>query len=226
MKPKKTPKADLEGKKFIFTQIGLVIALVLVLAAFSYKSYDKRELQDHMRIVDDTPEEMIPITTQNQPPPPPPPPAPKVTVINEVKDDIEVEDVEIEDVEADDETVIEDVAPIEVEEEEPLEAEIFTVVEENPEFPGGIPALMKYLSSNIKYPVMAKEAGIQGKVYLNFVVEPTGSISGIKILRGIGGGCDEEAMRVVAAMPKWKPGKQRGKAVRVSYNLPVKFTLN
>jgi protein TonB len=85
--------------------------------------------------------------------------------------------------------------------------------------------LMKYLSENIKYPPLAKESGIQGRVFINFVVEPNGSISNVKVLRGIGGGCDEEAVRVVEKMPKWSPGKQRGKPVRVSYNLPVKFTL-
>jgi protein TonB len=94
-----------------------------------------------------------------------------------------------------------------------------------PEFPGGMGELMKYLAENIKYPPLAKESGIQGRVFINFVVEPNGSISNVKVLRGIGGGCDEEAVRVVSKMPNWKPGKQRGKAVRVSYNLPVKFTL-
>lgn len=224
MKPKKTKKADLEGKKFIFTQIGLVVALCAVLAAFSYRSYDKRELADHARQVDDTPEEIIPITEHKPPPPPPPPPPPQAVVLDVVEDDVEVEEeIEI-DVEADQETVVEDIAPIE-DDDEVGEAEIFTVVEQNPEFPGGMVALMKYLGNNIKYPVMAKEAGIQGRVFLNFVVEPNGSISNIKVLRGIGGGCDEEAQRVVSKMPKWTPGKQRGKAVRVSFNLPVKFTL-
>jgi len=94
-----------------------------------------------------------------------------------------------------------------------------------PEFPGGMAALMKYLAENIKYPSLAKESGIQGRVFINFVVEPDGAISNVKVLRGIGGGCDEEAVRVVERMPKWSPGKQRGKPVRVSYNLPVKFTL-
>ncbi len=84
---------------------------------------------------------------------------------------------------------------------------------------------MEYIARNIKYPAMARESGIQGRVFVNFVVEPNGSVSNVKILRGIGGGCDEEAIRVVEAMPKWTPGRQRGKAVRVSFNLPVRFTL-
>ncbi len=222
MEPKKYKKADLEGKKTYFFEVGLIIALLVVFAAFEYKSYDKQTIDLQQRAVDDTPEEIIPIT-EHKPPPPPPPPPKQVTQIKIVEDDVEVEDeIEI-DVEADDETVVEYV-PVE-EEEEIVEAEIFTVVESMPEFPGGTGELYKYLGNSIKYPPLAKESGIQGRVFVNFVVEPNGSISNVKVLRGIGGGCDEEAVRVVENMPSWKPGKQRGKAVRVSYNLPIKFTL-
>ena len=105
------------------------------------------------------------------------------------------------------------------------EGQIFTVVEELPEFPGGTSALMHFLQSNLRYPVTAKNAGIQGTVFVSFVVEPDGSISNINVLRGIGGGCDEEAVRVVGMMPKWEPGRQRGEAVRVQFNLPVRFVL-
>ena len=129
------------------------------------------------------------------------------------------------DVEADDETVVEEYIPPSDDDEEVDEAEIFTVVESMPSFPGGMGELMKFLSQNINYPTLAKESGIQGRVFINFVVEPNGKISNVKVLGGIGGGCDEEAVRVVKSMPKWSPGKQRGKPVRVSYNLPVKFTL-
>jgi protein TonB len=128
-------------------------------------------------------------------------------------------------VEADDETEIEEYIPIEVEEEVVEEAPIFTVVESMPEFKGGMQQLYEYLGNNIKYPVMAKESGIQGKVYVTFVVERDGSITDVRVLRGIGGGCDEEAVRVVQSMPNWTPGMQRGKPVRVQYNLPVRFTL-
>lgn len=224
MEIKKTEKADLENKKSLFFQIGLIIALLIVFAAFEYKSYDKITVDIAQRMVDDTPEEIIPITEQKVKPPPPPPPK-QVTKITIVEDDVEVEDdIEI-DVEADAETEMEEYIPQEIEEEEIVEAEIFTVVESMPEFPGGMGKLMAYLSSNIKYPPLAKESGIQGRVFINFVVETDGRISKVKVLRGIGGGCDEEAVRVVEAMPKWKPGMQRGKPVRVSYNLPVKFTL-
>lgn len=225
MKPKKNPKADLEKRKFFFFQIGLVVALLFVLAAFSYKSYSKRELADFQREVQDVPEEIIPITEQEEKPPPPPPPPPQAVVLDVVDDDQEVDnDIQI-DVEANQETVIDSPVQVEQEEEETGEQEIFSVVEQQPEFPGGTAALLNYLGRNIRYPVMAKEAGIQGRVFLTFVVEPDGSISGIKVLRGIGGGCDEEAVRVVRNMPKWAPGKQRGQPVRVQFNLPVKFTL-
>jgi len=109
--------------------------------------------------------------------------------------------------------------------EQPKKAEIFTVVEENPTFPGGEAELYKFLGESIKYPEEAKELGIQGRVFVNFVVETDGSVSNTRVLRGIGGGCDEEAIRVIQNMPRWTPGKQRGIPVRVSFNLPIKFTL-
>ena len=224
MEIKKTPKADLENKKGIFFEIGLIVALLIVFAAFEYKSYDKITIDLASVAVDDTPEEIIPITEQKVKPPPPPPPK-QVTQIKIVEDDVEVdEDIDI-DVDADEDMEMEEYIPPEEDEEEVAEAEIFTVVESMPEFPGGMGELMKYLGTTIKYPPLAKESGIQGRVFINFVVEPNGAISNVKVLRGIGGGCDEEAVRVVEAMPNWKPGKQRGKPVRVSYNLPVKFTL-
>ena len=224
MEDRKTKKADLEGKKGYFFEIGLIIALLIVFAAFEYKSYDKITVDLTARAVDDTPEEIIPITEQKVKPPPPPPPK-QVTKITIVEDDVEVEDDIDIDVEADDETEMEEYIPPEDDDEEIVEAEIFTVVEAMPEFPGGMAKLMGYLGNNIKYPPFAKETNIQGRVFINFVVEPDGTISNVKVLRGIGGGCDEEAIRVVNSMPKWKPGMQRGKPVRVSYNLPVKFTL-
>lgn len=224
MESKKSPKADLESKKIIFTQIGLIIALAAILLAFEWKSYDKTVEGFGERIVEEVPEEIIPITEQKVKPPPPPPPK-KVVVINVVEDDVEVDDDLMIDVEADDNTEIEEYVPIEIEEEVVEEAPIFTVVESMPEFRGGMEELYTYLGNNIKYPVMAKESGIQGKVYVTFVVEKDGSITDVRVLRGIGGGCDEEAVRVVESMPNWTPGKQRGKPVRVQYNLPVRFTL-
>ena len=105
------------------------------------------------------------------------------------------------------------------------EDEVFTVVEDMPVYPGGIQEMMNFLANNIRYPEQARREEKQGNVFVNFVIEKDGAVSNVTILRGIGAGCDEEAKRVVELMPKWKPGYQRGQAVRVSFNLPVKFTL-
>ena len=224
MNTKKTEKADLENKKAIFLQIGFVIALSFVLFAFNYKSYERGSGLEIQVQVDNTPEEIIPITKQEVKPPPPPPPR-QITIINIVEDDVEVEDdIEI-DVEADQKTEIADFVPVVKVEEEVEELEIFTVVESMPEFPGGDAARMKFLQENIKYPQLARESGIQGTVYVTFVVETDGRVTDVRVLRGIGGGCDEEAVRVIQAMPRWNPGKQRGKPVRVQFNMPIRFTL-
>jgi protein TonB len=226
MEEKKSKKADLETKKTLFLELGLVFTLAFVLVAFNYKSYDRSDVTTIEVRADNTPEDIVPITKQEVKPPPPPPPR-QVTVINIVEDNVDVEtDLEI-DMEADQSTEVQDYAPI-VEnrkEEEVVEMEIFTVVESMPGFPGGDAARMKFLQENIKYPQMARESGIQGTVYVTFVVEPSGSVSDVRVLRGIGGGCDEEAIRVIQSMPKWTPGKQRGKSVRVQFNMPIKFTL-
>jgi protein TonB len=223
MEQKKSDKANLETKRTVFMEIGFVIALALVFVAFEYKSYDKVEYSNIERMVDDTPEEIIPITEQKVKPPPPKPP-PQVTIINVVEDDVEVEDdIEI-DIEFDEDDAMEEFEFV-VEDEEIEEEQIFLVVENMPEFPGGDAAMYKFLSKNIKYPRMAKESGISGRVFLTFVVERDGSVTDVKILRGIGGGCDEEAVRVIKKMPRWSPGKQRGKPVRVQFQMPIKFTL-
>jgi periplasmic protein TonB len=226
MDPKKSPKADLESKRIIFTEIGLIIGLALMLVAFEWKTYDKTTVEVIQRQAEDVTEEIIPITEQKIKPPPPAP-VQQVVKINIVEDDVQVDDDINIDVEADQNTEVQEyVAPVKVEEEESAEeAQIFMVVESMPEYPGGEPALYQFLSENIKYPQMAKESGIQGRVFVTFVVERDGRVTDVRVLRGIGGGCDEEAIRVVQSMPKWTPGKQRGKSVRVQYNLPVKFTL-
>ena len=223
MEEKKSPKANLENKKLTFILIGLIISLAVAWAVFEIKSYDKREIADIGRTVEVVEEEMVEITKQEQKPQPVEVPK-QTTQIQVVEDDVEVEDVEI-NAEVDQNEVIEEYVAPEVEEDEVEEAEIFTVVEEMPEFPGGMAKLAEYLAKNIKYPQLARESGIQGRVFINFVVEHDGSVTNVKVMRSLGGGCDEEAMRVVKSMPKWKPGKQRGKPVRVSYNLPVNFKL-
>ena len=114
---------------------------------------------------------------------------------------------------------------IEIPEEEIVDEVVFNIVEVMPRFPGGEQKMMEFISKNIEYPQIAQDSGIQGRVFVSFIIESDGSVSNVKLLRGIGGGCDEEAMRVVQAMPRWIPGKQRGKAVRVSYQIPVMFKL-
>jgi len=224
MEAKKSPKANLENKRVIFIEIGLIVTLAVVLLAFEWRKYDVTVVEMGAREAMEQVEEII-INTKQEVKPPPPKPPPTTTVLNIVEDDVEIEDELVIDVEADEEMEIEEYVPIEVEEEEVVEEEIFLVVEQQPEFPGGEKARLTYLANNIDYPQMARESNIQGVVYVTFVVEPNGKISNVGILRGIGGGCDEEAIRVVEAMPSWQPGKQRGRAVRVRFNMPIKFTL-
>lgn len=227
MELKKNPKADLEKRRGLYLEIGLVVILAASLVAFEVKSYDSDESTAFVREVVEEPEEIIIQTDIQQPPPPPPPEVPEVTtVINVVENDQEITNELVVDAGLNEDTKNIAIAPVIVEEDEEVkEEEIFTVVENEPEFPGGMEALYKYLAQNIKYPQLARENGITGKVYVTFVVEKDGTIANPKILRDIGGGCGAEAIRVVKAMPKWSPGKQRGKAVRVQFNLPVNFNL-
>ena len=228
MELKKSEKADLESRKGIFFQLGLIFAMAVILVAFEWKSYDAMDINTmgDQRAINEV-EELATITQQNTPPPPPPPPAPSM-VLNIVENTAEIDDDISIDAEADENTQVEEYkAPVmkQADEEVVEEQEIFMVVENAPAFPGGDVARMKFLQDNIKYPQMARESGIQGTVYVTFVVERNGNVTDVKILRGIGGGCDEEAVRVVQNMPKWEPGKQRGKPVRVQFNMPIKFTL-
>ena len=217
MEPKKNPEISLENKKALFFQIGLVVTLIIVIGAFEWKSYDKVNYNLGQLNLDDLEEEIIPITKQEVKPPPPPPPPPEVIEI--VEDEVEIEEeLEIEDTEAD-----EDIA-IEIEEES--DDEFFMVVENMPIFPGGDLGLMKYIQKNVKYPPIAKEYNITGKVYVSFIVDKTGSVTNVKIVRGVDKNLDAEALRVVKSLPKYKPGKQRGKAVRVMFTIPINFTLN
>ena len=217
MEPKKNPAISLEKKKGLFFQIGLILALVIVLVAFEWKSYEKVEYNLGQLNLDDIEEEIIPITKQEVKPPPPPPPPPEVIEI--VEDDIEIEDeLEIEDTESDEDE--------EIEIEEDDDEEFFMVVENMPEFPGGDLGLMKYIQKNVKYPAIAKEYNITGKVYVSFIVDKSGVVTNVKIVRGVDKNLDAEALRVVKSLPKYKPGKQRGQAVRVMFTIPINFTLN
>ena len=226
MELKKTPKADLENKRNMFVLLGLVISLGIVLTAFNLNDTVKSADSLGELSTEAVEDEVIPITRQEEVKPPPPPPPPKVVeVLNIVDDNVELdEEFEFESTEADDETLINAVPVIEDDAGEE-ESEVFIIVEDMPEFPGGELALRKYIADHIKYPVIAAENGIQGKVYVTFVVDKDGSVSNARIARGVDPSIDQEALRVVNSLPKWKPGKQRGKPVRVSYTVPINFQL-
>jgi len=227
MELKKSPKADLENKRNIFVQIGLVVSLAICL--YGFEATSKVAQVDSLGSMSDqtVEEEIIPITRQDLVPPPPPPPPPQVVdMLVIVDDNTEIEDeLQIEDSEATDKTAITAVMQVATQEEEKEETAVFFIVEEMPEFPGGQLALRTFIAQSIKYPVIAQENGIQGKVFVNFVVGKDGTISQAKIFRGVDPSLDKEALRVVNSLPKWKPGKQGGKPVRVSYTVPINFVL-
>jgi len=223
MEAKKSPDADLTKKSGLFLNIGLVVSLSLVLFAFEYKSYDRGSLMELAAVNDDF-EEMTEIPPTEQPPPPPP----KIQLpeIIEVPDEEEIEDeIEVDlDVEMTEETEIEEA--IFEEEEEEVADEIFTIVEQQPGYPGGMGAFYQFVQKKMKYPSQARRMGIEGKVFVQFVVGKDGAITEVKVIRGVGAGCDEEAARVIKSSPKWTPGKQRGQAVKVRMVLPITFKLS
>ncbi|MBO7454802.1 MAG: energy transducer TonB [Paludibacteraceae bacterium] len=225
MQLKKSPRVSLEDKKLTYVLIGLAFVLSICYVALEWteKEVTKYEVAD----LDMSFEEEVEIqqTQQDVTPPPPPPQVQEVEVLNVVEDNKEVEDVNIQS-EDDKEVEVVIAAPVETPVEEEEEEVIFMVVETMPEFPGGQQALFKYLSENVKYPVIAQENGIQGRVICQFVVNKDGSIVDVEVVRSGGdASLDKEAVRVIKSMPKWKPGKQRGKAVRVKYTVPVSFRL-
>jgi protein TonB len=170
-------------------------------------------------------EEKIIQTVQPKELPPPPPQQTSQTIIDIVSDLTQVEDFNI-DAESDEHLEVEEIVYVEdTRVEEVKEAEIFTIVEELPEFTGGDEARQKFLKDNLVYPRIARETSLEGLVVVGFVVEPDGNLTNFKVLRSKAPSLDEEALRVAKLMPKWKPGKQRGKAVRVQYRMPVTFTL-
>ncbi len=226
MELKKSDQANLEKRKSIFFQLGLAIALSLMLIAFEWTSGGLSNNEFDLRDMEQVEEEIIPITRQDQPEPPKPPEPPKVTeVLNIVDDDVEIDDeLQLEDFEVDQNTEIEIMEYVEEEEEE--DAEIFFIVEDMPSFQGkGQNGFRAYIFQNLKYPEIAAENGIAGKVYVKFVVEANGSVTNVELVRGVDPALDAEAIRVVKSSPKWSPGKQRGKPVRVSFTFPISFVL-
>lgn len=226
METKKSKRADLEPKKSIFLQIGIVIALGLTLAAFEWESPVKQiVVTDNWETIG---EEVVIKNTVFEDKKPAPKPV-SIPVINIVDNDDPVDkpfDIDM-GIKPDDNIPVY-TPPVTLtlkEEESFVDDTPFVSVQNMPEYPGGINALKAFLATNIKFPETAARVGIEGTVYVYFVVEKDGSVSNIKTLRGINDECNEEAERVIGLLPKWKPGNQQGKNVRVSFTIPVSFNL-
>ena len=228
MEVKKTPKASLENKRALFIEIGLIVALAVVYIAFNWTSKDVQvsTLEAENQVVQE--EEIIPITQET---PPPPPEAPKIPVLSDqidiVDDEIEV-DNDFLSLEDSDDMGVEIMDYVENVQEEVVEEEAipFQLVEEKPSFMGGdANQFSAWVNKRLVYPEIAKENGVQGRVTLQFTVEKDGRVTKVKVLRGVDPSLDKEAVRVVSMSPKWKPGKQRDRAVPVTYTFPVYFQL-
>ena len=226
MEIKKSPKANLENKKLLFTEIGLIIALGVVYLAFDWSTAEKQVsvFEETAEVVEA--EEMVPITQET--PPPPPTAAPKIPVLSDqidiVDDEVQVDDNMFMNLEDDASMGVEIMDYVETVEEEVVEEEAipFQFVEEKPSFMGGdANAFSKWVNERLVYPEIAKENGVSGRVTLQFTVNTDGTVSNIKVLRGVDPSLDKEAVRVVSMSPKWTPGKQRDRAVKVTYTLPV-----
>ena len=223
MEVKKTDKADLTKKSPLFFSAGLLVTMALVVMAFEWKQYDDA-LVDLVAKSSDVFEEVLEVPPTDQPPPPPP--AIQTPQIVEVPDEEEIEEeIQINlDVEVTEETKVEEVI-VQVEEPKEEVEEIFTIVEESAAPKGGMAAFYKYVGDKIKYPAQARRMGIEGRVFVEFVVNKDGSITDVRAVKGIGAGCDEEAVRIVQGAPAWTPGKQRGKPVKQRMVLPITFKL-
>ncbi len=225
---KKSPEANLENKRLTYTLMGLVLSFAVFYVAFEWTDRDveKYDVAVSQDVIFE--EEMIEQTVQEEQntPPPPPPAAPDVIEeIQIVDDDVETADITISS--EDDQTQAQEViqAPIEMPEEDPEENIVFVVAEKMPSFPGGQQALMKYLSENIRYPVIAQENGVQGRVIVQFTVRKDGTIDDVKVVKSADPSLDKEAVRLIKSVPAWEPGMQRGKAVHCKFTVPIVFKL-
>ncbi len=235
MKPKKLPNVSLENKKSLFLQIGFVIALAIVLVVFNWTTEEKEVVEIELTTTVGVEEELIPVTRRTQAAPLKPiKQSDAMDQLNIVSDDIQLEEeLEISSTEIDEQTRISfvdyeigEAREVEVE-EEVIEEEIisFYLLEDKPEFPGGEMALLSYLATNTKYPLLAQETGISGRVYVSFIIDKKGNVTNVKLVRSVHEILDKEALRVVKTLPQWKPGKQRGVPVRVEYIIPITFVL-
>lgn len=230
MEVKKSEKASLENKRLLFTEIGFVVALIAIYFAFNCSSTEKEVATLEAEVANVEVEDMVPITQET---PPPPEAAPKIPILSDqidvVDDNIKVDDNMFQNLEDDANSGVEIMDYIEsAPEEETVEEEAipFQLVEEKPSFNGGdANEFSKWVNSKLVYPEIAKENGVQGRVTLQFTVNADGTVSNVKVLRGVDSSLDKEAVRVVSSSPKWKPGKQRDRAVKVTYTFPVIFQL-
>ncbi len=244
----KYPELDVFRVSTSLRIYGIMVALLLMIFAFSWTTYEKKvDISSLLGTVGDEIEMETPRTME--PPPPPPPPPPSVQIVASDMPDIETKIFQ--DMSIDEGSEI-NAAPVQEKKEvavaaapapppppmDEAEREIFKVVEDQPTFPGceeiGVKAermacaekkLLEFIYANINYPAIARENGVSGTVYVRFVVERDGSITNIEIVRDIGAGCGDEASRVIKLMPLWNPGRQRGNPVRVMFTLPVKYEL-
>ena len=233
MQIKKNPKADLTKNSNLYFAIGLVIILFISWRAIEWKSYDRSGYGYEALNIDDEDDEEVPITEQIKTPPPPPPPPPAPEIIEVVEDEEEIEETIIESTETDQEDIVE---IVEVEEEFEDVDVPFAVIEDVPIYPGCERVakskrrdcfqeqINKHIRKNFRYPEIAQEMGIQGRVYVNFVIDKDGSITSIR-MRGPDKNLEKEAQRIIAKLPRMTPGKQRGRAVRVPFSIPITFRL-
>jgi len=228
MEAKKSPKADLENKKTLFLQIGLVIALVLCLLAFNWTSGQKDDSIFDGMTEQAIEEEQIPVTEELPPEQAPPPEVTVTDLFEIVQDDVVLtNEVSFDDDETTEDKVVEIYAPVSLQaEEEATEEEVFVIVEDMPKFKGGdINKFREWVQKRVRYPEIAAENSIQGRVYITFVVETSGLVSNVSITRSVDALLDEAAKEAVQASPKWEPGMQRGRPVRVRYSIPIIFQL-
>ena len=227
MERKKAEKVDLERRKGMYLQVGLVVVLSIILIAFEWTSkpveLDDTEMVQEIEFED----EMIVTRRQEKPKEQPKPETPKVAeVLDIVEDDVEIEDFDF-DMEVDENTEYDFTSIVDDEEEQIEEEEVFYIVEDMPTFNGGDPAIefRKYIANNLEYPEIAAENGISGRVIVQFAVDKNGRVEDAVVVRSVDPALDKEALRVVMASPRWSPGKQRGKAVKVLFTFPINFVL-
>ncbi len=224
MEAKKTPKADVYAKANLFRSIGLMISMILVITAFQWKSYDKVQVDLQSKNTNTFEEVMDIPPTEQAPPPPAQVVQPQVVEVpneEEIKDEIKVNL----DIEVTDQTKVEQIVIQTPEPEQEESDRIFTIVEESASPKGGLAAFYQYVKDHINYPPQARRMGIQGRVFVEFVIGKDGSLADVHTVKGIGAGCDEEAVRIVQSAPPWNPGKQRGKPVKQRYTLPIIFKM-